>query len=68
VIWQQRNLQIEDAKKILILSGNKVSQVLKDLMVDIHKLKRVRTRVGWEGMTVHVVRLPSRHPVDSCLT
>lgn len=36
-----RPSQIEDAKKVLILQGNKVSQLLKATLVDIFKLKRV---------------------------
>jgi hypothetical protein len=36
--------QVEDAKKVLFLYGNKVSQVVKDVLVDLHKLKKVG---GW---------------------
>jgi Brix domain len=32
-------VQVEDAKRILILQGNKVSQVVKDVLGDIWKLK-----------------------------
>ena len=35
-------LQIEDAKKSLLLYGNKISQVMKDVLTDLHKIKRVR--------------------------
>lgn len=35
-------MQVEDAKKVLFLYGNKVSQVVKDVLADLHKLKKVR--------------------------
>uniref|UniRef100_A0A7S0R6A6 Ribosome production factor 2 homolog n=1 Tax=Chlamydomonas leiostraca TaxID=1034604 RepID=A0A7S0R6A6_9CHLO len=33
--------EVEDAKRALILYGNKVSQLLKSVLVDLHKLKRM---------------------------
>ncbi len=39
-------MQIEDAKKSLILYGNKVSQVMKDVLTDLHKIKRVSQERG----------------------
>ncbi len=33
-------MQEEDTKKILILQGNKVSQVVKDVLLDVNKLKK----------------------------
>lgn len=33
--------QVEDAKRLLVLYGNKASQVLKDVLCDLHKLKSV---------------------------
>ena len=35
-------LQVEDPKKVLLLYGNKTSQVVKDVLADIGKLKAVR--------------------------
>mmetsp|Transcript_15904 Transcript_15904/g.27410 ORF Transcript_15904/g.27410 Transcript_15904/m.27410 type:complete len:343 (+) Transcript_15904:180-1208(+) len=32
---------VEDAKKVLILYGSKTSQVIKDVLVDLHKLKKM---------------------------
>lgn len=37
-------LQIEDAKRALFLYGNDASQMVKDAMTDIHKLKGVSTK------------------------
>jgi hypothetical protein len=34
--------QVEDVKKSLVLYGNKISQVLKDVLTDFHKIKKVR--------------------------
>ena len=34
--------QVEDPKKVLLLYGNKTSQVVKDVLADIGKLKAVR--------------------------
>ena len=34
-----RLLQVEDAKKTLLLAGNKTSQVVKDILSDMQKLK-----------------------------
>lgn len=45
--------QVEDAKKVLILYGNRVSQVLKDVLVDLHKLKRVRTGASFAPTALH---------------
>jgi ribosome production factor 2 len=36
-------LQEEDAKNILILQGTKVSQVVKDVLLDINKLKKLES-------------------------
>jgi len=33
---------VEDPKKVLLLYGNKTSQVVKDVLADIGKLKAVR--------------------------
>jgi hypothetical protein len=41
-------LQVEDAKRLLVLFGNKASQVLKDLLCDLHKLKSVSCRAIME--------------------
>ena len=35
-------LQVEDPKRALLVYGNKTSQVVKDVMTDLHKLKGVR--------------------------
>lgn len=34
--------QVEDARRVLLLHGNKSSQVLKDVFIDLQKLKWVR--------------------------
>uniref|UniRef100_A0A7S3QW93 Ribosome production factor 2 homolog n=1 Tax=Dunaliella tertiolecta TaxID=3047 RepID=A0A7S3QW93_DUNTE len=34
---------VEDAKRLLVLYGNKASQVLKDLLCDLHKLKAMES-------------------------
>lgn len=34
-------LQDEDAKRVLFLNGNNVSQVTKDVIADLHKLRAV---------------------------
>jgi hypothetical protein len=34
---------VEDPKKVLLLYGNKTSQVVKDVLADIGKLKAVRS-------------------------
>ena len=39
-VWRLVLLQEEDAKKILILQGTKVSQTVKDVLLDINKLKK----------------------------
>jgi hypothetical protein len=36
--------QVEDAKRALFLYGNDASQVIKECMTDLHKMKGVR---GW---------------------
>lgn len=36
-------MQEEDAKNILILQGTKVSQVVKDVLLDINKLKKLES-------------------------
>jgi hypothetical protein len=33
--------QIEDARRLLVLYGNKVSQLVKDVLVDLHRTKKV---------------------------
>lgn len=38
--------QVEDPKRALILYGHKTSQVVKDVLTDIHKLKGVRGQRG----------------------
>lgn len=37
-------MQVEDPKRALLVYGNKTSQVVKDVMTDLHKLKGVRCR------------------------
>ena len=36
-------MQIEDAKRSLVLYGNNVSQVIKDVLTDLHKIKRTES-------------------------
>ena len=36
-------VQVEDPKRALLVYGNKTSQVVKDVMTDLHKLKGVRS-------------------------
>lgn len=36
-------LQIEDAKKSLVLYGNNTSQIIKDVLTDLHKIKRTES-------------------------
>lgn len=37
LVWMQ--LQVEDPKRALILFGGKTSQITKDVLSDLHKLK-----------------------------
>ena len=54
-----QSLQIEDAKKSLVLYGNKTSQVMKDVLTDLHKIKRVSKQE-------HIMALCTQW--DFCLT
>ena len=38
---------MEDPKRALLMFGNKTSQVIKDVMTDLHKLKGVSGRAMW---------------------
>eukprot|EP00955_Chlamydomonas_euryale_P005592 59369-Chlamydomonas_euryale.AAC.1 len=51
-------VQVEDAKRSLVLYGNQTSQRIKDVLTDLHKIKRVRVQpaaecsslpCGWQG-------------------
>lgn len=35
-------LQVEDPRRSLLLHGNRTSQIIKDVLVDLHKMKGVR--------------------------
>ena len=41
--------QVEDPKKALLLYGNKTSQVVKDVLGDLAKLKAVRSKLNHEA-------------------
>ncbi len=56
-------LQIEDAKKALVLYGNKVSQIIKDALTDLHKIKGVSTKLHGPE-TLNLERLPMRSSPD----
>ena len=51
-----RPWQVEDAKRSLLVYGNKTSQVIKDVMTDLHKLKGVRA-CPW-GLPAYLRLLP----------
>lgn len=50
-------LQVEDPKKVLLLQGNKVSQVIRDVLTDLHKLKK--------GDSVKYSRKNDLHPFET---
>jgi hypothetical protein len=44
--------QVEDAKRLLVLSGNKTNQVMKDVLTDVYKLRKVRVCASFPYMRV----------------
>lgn len=48
---------MEDTKKVLLLQGNKVSQVVRDVLTDLHKLKK--------GESMKYSRKNDLHPFEA---
>lgn len=44
-MYRTRTCQVEDPKRALILFGGKTSQVTKDVLSDLHKLKTAVMRI-----------------------
>ena len=58
VFFCRAGAQVEDPKRALLVYGNKTSQVVKDVMTDLHKLKGVRR---WAGLGVPAAASYCRH-------